>query len=118
LSLSLETKGGTGELDLGGVQVTDLDVKADGSSIEIRLPAAAGATTVAVESKAAFVSLVIPPGVAARIHSPKDIPELELDVARFPVVVDRREYRSADYERSRNRVDIAAASMAGAIKIR
>jgi len=117
LSLGVESKGGMGELELDGVRLTDLDVRADGSSIDIRLPADAGVTTVAVESKAALVSVHIPVGVAARIHSPKDIPELILDDERFPAVLERREYRSADYDDAPNRVDISAVSMAGAIRI-
>jgi uncharacterized membrane protein len=113
LSLSVETTGGTADLDLEGVHVRELDVRADGSSVEIRLPADAGAMTVELESKAALVSVHIPDGVAARIHSEKEVPGLSLDVARFPSVVDRREYRSSNYDRSPNRVDIAATSLAG-----
>lgn len=117
LSLRVETTGGTAALDLGGLRLTGLDVEADGSSVEMRLPADAGETTVVIGSKAAAVIIHVPDGVAAHIHSAKDTPELDLDVARFPMVVHQRDYRSADYERSSNRVDISASSLAGSIKI-
>jgi uncharacterized membrane protein len=117
LSLSVDTRGGAADLDLVDVRATELDVRADGSAVDIRLPAVAGATTAAIESKAAAVIVRIPHGVAARIHSPSETPALDVDVERFPVVVYQREYRSPDYDRSGNRVDIAVTSLAGTIRI-
>lgn len=117
VSLSVETRGGIVDLDLGGVRLTELDVRADASVVEVSLPADAGHLIVAVLSKAAAVTIRVPPGVAAWIRGEKDIPELELDIARFPIVAFGREYRSADYDIARNRVDLTAVSAAGSIKI-
>ena len=117
VSLSVETKGGTADLDLKGVRLTELDVRADASVVEVSLPSEAGQLTVAVESKGAAVTIRVPDGVAAWIRSEKDILGLDLDVARFPIVVFGREYRSADYDTARNRVDLTAVSAGGSIKI-
>ena len=117
VSLSVETKGGTAHLDLSGLRLTELDVRADASAVEVGLPADAGQVTVAVESRAAAVTIRVPDGVAAWLHGEEDISGFELDIARFPVVVPGREYRSADYDTARNRVDLRALSTAGSIRI-
>ncbi len=117
VSLSVHTRGGTADLDLRGVRLTELDVRADGSVVEVSLPGDAGQFTVAVQSKGAAVTIRVPDGVAAWVHSEKDIPELDLDIARFPIEVFGREYRSADYDTAPNRVDLSAVSAAGSIRI-
>jgi hypothetical protein len=93
VSLSVDIRGGTADLDLGGVRVTELDVCADASVVEVSLPADVGQLTVAVLSKAAAVTIRVPHGVAAWIRGEKDIPEL--DIAHFRSwcsagVIDRR----------------------------
>ena len=117
ISLTVETKNGTAHLDLSGLRLTKLDVRADASVVEVSLPTDAGHFTVAVESKVAAVTIRIPVGVAAWVRSDKDIPGLQLDIARFPVAVLGREYRSADYDTAVNRVDVIAVSAAGSIEI-
>ena len=52
VSLSVETRGGAADLDLGGVRLTELDVRADGSVVEVILPAVAGQLTVACSPRA------------------------------------------------------------------
>ena len=117
VSLSVETKGGTADLDLGDVRLTDLDVRADGSVVEVSLPAGAGHVTVAVLSKASAVTIRVPDGVAAWLHGERDTPELDVDLARFPVAEPGRGHRSADYDTAHNRVDLTAVSAAGSIRI-
>jgi uncharacterized membrane protein len=117
LSLSVETKGGTANLDLRQTRLTTLDVLADGSLVEVSLPADAGRLRVAVESRAAAVTIRIPEGLAAWLHSDREIPELEVDTDRFQVGVDGREHRSADYDTAANLVDLTAESAAGSIRI-
>ncbi len=117
VSLAVETKGGTAHLDLGRVRLTELDVRADASAVEVSLPADPGRLTVTVQARNAAVTIRVPDGVAAWLRSDKDIPELDLDIARFPVAVVGREYRSPDYDTARNRVDLTAVSAAGSITI-
>lgn len=104
-------EGGTADLDLGGVRLTDLDVRADASVVEVNLPADAGQLTLAVLSKAAAVTIRVPDGVAAWLRGEMDTPVLELDISRFQIEVLGREYRSADYEAARNRVDLPPCPM-------
>ena len=117
LSLSVETKGGVADLDLSRLRLTELDVCADASAVDVSLPTDAGHVTVVVQSKAAAVTIRVPDGVAAWIRGETDIPGLELDIARFPIVLSGGGYRSADYDTARNRVDLTAVSNAGSIKI-
>jgi uncharacterized membrane protein len=117
VSLSVESAGGTADLDFEGIRLADLDVRADGSTVAVSLPSNAGLMTVAVQSGASAVTVHIPAGVAAWIRGEEDIPELEVDSVRFPVVVIGREYRSPDYDTAANRVELTAKSAAGAIRI-
>ncbi len=117
VSLAVETKAGTADLDLDELQLTQLDIRADASTVRARLPAGAGVLRVAVVSKAAAVTLQIPDGVAVWVHSETDIPELELDLARVPATVDLREWRSVDYDTAPDRVDLSVSSAAGAIRL-
>ena len=107
----------TADLDLAGVKLTELTVRANSSLVKITLPLDAGLTTVALESKAAAVTVRIPDGVTAWIRGERDIPELSLDVTRFPIVVGFREYRSTDYDTATNRVELTASASAGSISI-
>jgi uncharacterized membrane protein len=117
ISLTVDTVGGVADLELGDLGLTDLDVRADGSAVEIGLPAAAGRTTVAVESKAAAVIVRIPDGVAAWIRGDNDGTALDVDVARFPVVVEGGGYRSANYAESRNRADVSVTLVDGSVTV-
>ena len=63
------------------------------------------------------MTIRVPDGVAAWLHGQEEVTGFELDIAQFPVVVPGREYRSADYETARNRVDLKALSTAGSIRI-
>jgi uncharacterized membrane protein len=117
VSLSVETRGGTARLDLERLRLIELDVEADGSLVDISLPTDPGRLNVAVQARASAVTIRVPEGVAAWFRSDTDIPELDLDVARFPVAVAGREYRSADYDTAHHRVHVTAASAAGSIKV-
>lgn len=117
ISLTINTMDGMADLDLEDVRLTDLDLQANASSVEIGLPTAAGQTTVRVHARAAVVVVRIPHGVAAWIRGERDMFELEVDVARFPMLVDHREYRSASYGESQNRVEVSVSPSASSVKI-
>lgn len=117
ISLTIDTMGGIADLDLADVRLTDLDLQAKSSSVEIGLPTAAGRTTVHVDARAAVVVVRIPDGVAAWIRGERDMFELEVDVARFPMLVDHREYRSPSYGESHNRVEVSVSPSASSVKI-
>jgi uncharacterized membrane protein len=117
ISLTIATSGAVVALDLEEVRLADLDVRAKGSSVEIGLPSTAGRTAVGVTARGAVVVVRIPGGVAAWIRGDRELFELDVDVERFPVVADHREYRSTDYAEARNRVEIAVSSSSGSLRI-
>lgn len=117
VALSVDTEGAMTALDLEGIKLTDLDVQANASTVEIGLPSAAGRTAVGLKVRSAVVVVQIPDGVAAWIGSATEVFELDVDVARFSMVVAHREYRSANYRESRNGVEISLSSSAGSIRI-
>jgi uncharacterized membrane protein len=117
ISLTIDTIGAVAALELEGVSLAALEVQANASSVEIGLPSAAGQTALGVNARAAVVVVRIPDGVAAWIHGDTEMFELDVDVARFPMVVAHREYRSADYSKSRNRVEVSVISSSGSVRI-
>ena len=69
LELRVETGAAKSNLDLEDTQLRHLDLKTGASDTRVRLPRAAGVTTVRAEAGAAALTIEIPPGVAARIQS-------------------------------------------------
>jgi len=78
-------------------------VKTGASSTVIRLPRAAGTTTVRVNAGAASVKLVVPEGVAARVHSSMALGSNDIDRRRFPL--SGSDYVSPDYATAANKID-------------
>lgn len=117
LALSVESIGGAATLELGALQVTELDLKASAGTAVIGLPERAGQTTARIEAASASLVIRVPPGVAARIETAKAMASAEIDIARFPVVQDGHEYRSADYDTAVNRVDLAIDVAVGSVKV-
>jgi hypothetical protein len=106
MALDIETGGGQAILDLEALHVTALDIHTGASSMQIGLPAHAGHSTVRIEAGTASLVLHVPPNVAARIQTTKNMANAEIDVARFPMVAPGREYRSLDFDEAVDRVDI------------
>jgi uncharacterized membrane protein len=106
IALDIEITTNQATLDLGLLQITQLSLKASTSYATIALPANAGQTTVNVGGSTAFITIRVPPDVAAFIRTTKPEVITEIDINRFPVIGEGLEYRSPDYETAANRVDI------------
>ena len=115
LSLRLDVGAAQSNVDLTDLKVTDLTVKTGASNTAIRLPKAAGLTTVRVDSGAASVRLRVPEGVAARIHGTMAIGSKDIDTRRFPSTGDG--YASPDYDTALNKVDIRFDGGVGSIAV-
>lgn len=103
-------------LNLADLLVTELTLHTGASSADITLPAHAGHSRVTVESGAASIKLRVPPSVTARIRSEGGLSSTHIDTDRFPR--SGQEYRSPDYDRADNRVDIVVKSGVGSVDVR
>jgi len=117
LELDIQSAGGQATLDLRGLRVTSVRLKSSASNAEVTLPADAGVTTFRLEASAATTILHVPEGVAASINATRAVSSLEVDIERFPVVVDGKSYRSPGFEEAANRVEIEVELALGWLRV-
>jgi hypothetical protein len=115
LDLVVEGGASRSRLDLGETRLRRLDLRTGASETRVRLPRAAGASTVRVESGAASVHLEVPQGVAARITSRMALGSSTIDQARFPRAGDA--YESPDWQAAANRVEIDIQGGVGSVQV-
>jgi hypothetical protein len=115
LKLTLDGGAANTNADLTDLKVTDLRVKTGASSTVIRLPRAAGMTTVRVNAGAASVKLIVPEGVAARVHSSMAIGSNSINRQRFPL--SGSAYVSFDYATAPNKIDIQFEGGVGSLAV-
>lgn len=116
LKLDLEVGASRNLLNLRSLQVKELKLQTGASATEIEFPAQAGSTFARVRSGMASVDIIVPQGVAARIHATGGMASINVDTARFPH--NGSEYRSPDYDTAANRLDLDVETGMGAISIR
>ena len=117
LRLEIRTGANEAELDLTGMQVTELHLSTGASSTRLLLPDSAGHTRARVEAGAASVSIRIPPNVGARIHSQGGLASISVDTARFERLSSGL-YQSPDYDSAVNKIDLEVQAGVGAVDIR
>jgi len=115
LKLALDGGAANTNADLTDLKVTDLRVKTGASSTMITLPRAAGMTTVRVNAGAASVKLIVPEGVAARVHSSMAIGSNNINRQRFPL--SGSDYVSPDYATALNKIDIQFEGGVGSLAV-
>jgi hypothetical protein len=102
-------------LDLAETRLRDLDLQTGASETRVRLPRAAGATSVKASSGAASLTFEIPEGVAARIRTRMALGSAQIDQTRFPA--SGNGYESPDFATAANRVEIDVQGGVGAVRI-
>jgi len=117
MALEIENSSGQAKIELGELQITELKITTSASSMLIGLPANAGQTAVTIEAATASLVIQAPEGVAAYIRIKNALATAEIDVDRFPVVVDGHEYRSVNYDTAANRIDMQLEVAFGSVKI-
>lgn len=119
--LSLHIQEGVGELDLDFTRthLSDLRIEAGTGSIELRLPANAGQTSVHIQAGDTSLTIHVPAEVAARIHAPEleHLAILDVDLNRFPLDEAGTAYRSNHYDTAANRVEIHVEQGVGSVRI-
>jgi hypothetical protein len=115
LDLRLETGAAKAMIDLSDLTVRTVDLRTGASETTIRLPRAAGATTVRAETGAASLVIEVPATVAVRYRSRVALGSSHVDEARFPRSADG--YASADFATAANRADIDVRGGVGSVRV-
>ena len=115
LDLRIDTGAARARLDLSELIVRNLELRTGASETRIRLPRAAGATSVRAETGAASLVIEVPTGVGARIRSRMALGSTDVDQARFPR--DASGFESPDYASAPNRADIDVQGGVGSVRI-
>jgi hypothetical protein len=115
LDLRLDTGASAAELDLLDVQARSIELHTGASQTRMRLPRAAGRTTVRADTGAASLVIEVPDGVAARIRTRMGLGSSQIDERRFPRSSDG--YESLDYASAPNRVDIDLTGGVGSVRV-
>ena len=117
LKLNVETGMNEVLLDFRDVHLDDLKVKADASSVELWLPTKAGQTTIQLAGRGTSFTIHVPSSVAIHVRSSNSLSGLEVNVSRFLLIENGREYRSRDYDTATNKVDIQLEMPLGSAQI-
>jgi hypothetical protein len=115
LTLRLDVGAYRGTIDLSDLRVTTLELHTGASETHVRLPRAAGSTSVRAGAGAAALTLEVPVGVAGRIRARMALGSVDVDLARFPRIGDI--YQSVDYATAANRVDIDVEGGVGSLRV-
>ncbi len=115
LDLRLDVGAYRGSIDLSDLRLATLDLHTGASGTRVRLPRAAGSTSVTAEAGVASLTIEVPAGVAARIRSRMALGSSQVDPARFPRIGDV--YQSLDYGTAENRVDIDVRGGVGSLRV-
>jgi hypothetical protein len=105
--LALDMQGGAADsrIDLTQLQVTRLDLQTGVGNTRVRLPEAAGQTSVSVHGGITDLTFEVPQGVAADIHVSDAMASRQINEQRFRPIGGGH-YRSTDYDTATNRVDM------------
>src|SRR5262249_42016470 len=115
LALRLDTGAANAQLDLLDLLVKSIELHTGASETRIRLPRAAGLTTVRAESGAASLTIEVPEGVAARIRSPMGLGRGVVDERRFPRSASG--FESPDYGTAANKADVDISGGVGSVRV-
>jgi len=115
LDLEVTTGAARALLDFADLKVRSVKLQSGASETRMRLPRAAGMTSVRASAGAASLTIEVPTGVAARIRSRMAIGSSQVDERLFPRSASG--YESPDYGTSANRVDIDLSGGVGSVRV-
>jgi hypothetical protein len=103
IALDIQAGAADSTIDLTGLRVTQLNLQTGAADTTVRLPEAAGITTVSARGGISDLTFEVPRGVAADIQLSGGMNAREIDLTRFRSLGDGH-YRSPDFETAANRV--------------
>jgi hypothetical protein len=115
IKLVLKTGASEMNIDLAGLQVTDLWVETGVSSTSIKLPADVPETLVVVKGGVASVKINIPENVAAKIQITGGLMDANVNRDRFPRTGGY--YQSPDYDSASQKAEIKVNDGIGSVSI-
>jgi predicted membrane protein len=115
LDLDVEAGACQMDLDLTSLQVRELRLVTGASSVDVRMPKAAGETRARLTVGAAGVKVHIPDGVAARVRVPTSLGEVEVNRSRFPG--SNGMFESKDFASAAHKVDVSIEVGAASVEI-
>lgn len=116
LQLEIKTGASDSRLDLSRLRVTDLRLETGASSTDIVLPAEAGHTRADIKSGMASVTIRVPNGVAAHIHSQGGLSSTR--VAQRFARLEAGRYQSPDYQTATNKLELNIKQGMGSVEVR
>jgi hypothetical protein len=104
--------------DLEELELTDLEVSAGMSHVEIRLPRPEKTVRIRIGGGASDVELIRPTGVPVRVHIGGGASKLAIDEFRLGSGGGQTDWRSPDYDRVEGRYDIGIGAGASKLTVR
>lgn len=117
MMLDIRTGANEADINLAGLQVTEVRLSTGASSTRLALPDSAGFTQVKIEAGAASVSVRVPSGVAASIHAEGGLASISVDKSRFEPQGSGY-YQSKGYDSAENKVEMNVSAGVGSVDIR
>ncbi len=104
MELTLKTGANSAEVDMTDLKVTLLWIETGASRFTVRRSAASGHTEATVQAGVAQIIIIVPEGVAARIHEDVRLASARVDTSRFPKADGL--YESLGFEAAASRVEL------------
>jgi len=103
--------------DLEGLELSVLEISAQASQVEVRLPRPKDEVRVRIGGGASDVELR-PAGVPVRVHIRGGVSKLAIDEFRLGSAGGKTDWRSPDYEQVAGRYDVEIGAGASKVTIR
>jgi DNA-binding HxlR family transcriptional regulator len=115
----IELRGGASEVvaELGGLDVSGLEVKGGASSFRVELPAPSGTVPVRISGGASEIVVRRPPRVAARVRLKGWVSQLTFDDQTFGAVGSDVRLQSPGYEDAARRYDVEVTGSASDVTL-
>jgi DNA-binding MarR family transcriptional regulator len=115
----IELKGGASEVvaELGGLDLSGLEVRGGASSVRVELPAPSGMVPVRISGGASEIVVRRPPGVAARVRLKGWASQLTFDDQTFGAIGSDVKLQSPGYEDAAARYDVEVSGSASDVTL-